>query len=164
MKTRRSIIAVLLACIVRLAWADPGSLENESLGELRLGQSKEGVTKVLGKPDIKGEDTNWAATGDWVQEWRYGKHGVTLDMSSEKKGGAKTVLNIHVKSPCAFATARGIRIGSTEAEVRKAYGNVQDKEQSEPGRTFVAGSIYGGVIFTFTKGKVAEIFIGAAAE
>jgi len=28
----------------------------------------------------------------------------------------------------------------------------------------VAGSVYGGVIFTFTGGKVSRIFIGAAAE
>jgi hypothetical protein len=32
------------------------------------------------------------------------------------------------------------------------------------GKTFVAGSVYGGVIFQFEKGREAEIFIGAAAE
>ena len=29
---------------------------------------------------------------------------------------------------------------------------------------FVAGSIYGGIIFNFAKGKVSRIFLGAAAE
>ena len=45
-----------------------------------------------------------------------------------------------------------------------SQGKVRDKEQSVPGATFVAGSVYGGVIFTFTGGKVSRIFIGAAAE
>jgi hypothetical protein len=31
-------------------------------------------------------------------------------------------------------------------------------------QTFVAGSIYGGLIFTFAQGYVSEIFLGAAAE
>ncbi len=38
------------------------------------------------------------------------------------------------------------------------------KRKATPGKTFVAGSIYGGVIFTFDDGKVEQIFIGAAAE
>lgn len=65
---------------------------------------------------------------------------------------------------CKLATTRGIKIGSTEAEVRKAYQDVENKEESEAGKSFVAGSIYGGVIFTLEKGRVVEIFMGAAAE
>ena len=60
--------------------------------------------------------------------------------------------------------SRGIHIGSTIVEVTTAYGKVENKEESESGKTFVAGSIYGGVIFTFTDGKVSQIFLGAAAE
>ena len=67
-------------------------------------------------------------------------------------------------APSKLATARGITIGSTEDAVKKAYGSVRDKENSEAGKTFVAGSIYGGVIFRFEGGKVSEIFIGASAE
>jgi hypothetical protein len=35
---------------------------------------------------------------------------------------------------------------------------------SIPDQTFIAGSIYGGLIFTFDQGRVSEIFLGAAAE
>lgn len=158
-----TLIATLI-CVCLSTLGEEASLEDESFGKLRLGQSAEAVSLVLGKAESKGKETNWAATGDWVQEWRYAKRGVTLDMASEKRGGAKTVLSIRARPPCVFSTSRGIRLGSSEGEVRKAYGNVQDKDQSEPGRTFVAGSIYGGLIFTFEKGRVVEIFIGAAAE
>lgn len=156
-------IFIIAACCVALG-ADDKWLENEALGKIKLGQKAADVTTLIGKPDSKGKDTEWDAIGEWVQEWRYQSHGLVLNMASKSKGSAKTVLTITATAPSRLATARGIHIGSTIAEVTKAYGNVQDKEQSEPGKTFVAGSIYAGVIFTFEDGKVAQIFIGAAAE
>ncbi len=136
----------------------------ESLGGLALGKKQDEVIKLLGKPASKGKDVEWEAIGEWVQEWEFPDQGISLNMASEKKGGAKTVLTITAGPKWALATKRGIRIGSTEAAVRKAYGSVEDKEASEAGKSFVAGSVYGGVIFSFEKGKVTGIFIGAAAE
>lgn len=139
-------------------------LEGESLGKITLGLKADKLAALIGKPGFKGKDTLWAATGEWVQEWHFKSAGLKLDMASESKGGPKTVASITATSPCKLATARGIRIGSSEAEVSKAYRDVRDSEQSVAGETFVAGSIYGGAIFTLKEGKVVEIFIGAAAE
>lgn len=164
--TRRNFILgifAIAACCNALG-ADNKLLENEALGKIKLGRKAAEVTALLGKPDSKGKDTEWGATGEWVQEWRFKSQGLTLNMASESKAGAKTVLSITAAAPSNLATARGIHIGSTIAEVTKGYGRVHDKEQSVPGKTFVAGSVYGGVIFTFTDGKVSQIFIGAAAE
>jgi hypothetical protein len=136
----------------------------ESLGTLRLGLTGDEVMKVLGKPSGKGKDVMWEAIGEWVQEWDFPAKGVTLNMASAKKGGAKTIMSISASEKCVFATARGVRIGSSEAEVHKAYGKLEDKESSVRGESFVAGSLYGGVIFRFEKGRVSDIFIGAAAE
>jgi hypothetical protein len=122
------------------------------------------LTALVGKVEGKGKDVMWDAIGEWVQEWRYPAQGLKLNMASEEKGGAKSVLTITANAPCQLATKRGIKIGSSIAEVTKAYKDVHDKEQSVPGKSFVAGSIYGGVIFTFKDGKVSEIFVGAAAE
>lgn len=144
--------------------ADDKFLTGESLGKLSLGQKSGDVVRLLGKPESTGKDVMWEAIGEWVQEWNYPKQGLQLNMSSAKKGGAKTVYSISASAGCTLSTARGMRIGSTEAEVRKAYGAVEDKESSVRGESFVAGSIYGGVIFNFKKGKVATIFIGAGAE
>jgi hypothetical protein len=138
--------------------------EEETLGKLKLGQEAGVVTKVLGNPDSKGKDVYWEAIGEWVQDWHFPKQGLTLAMSSEKKGGAKAIYSITAEAPCNLVTSRGIKIGSPEAEVAKAYRDLRNTEQSVSGKTFVAGSIYGGAIFTFKSGKVAQIFIGAAAE
>ena len=156
-------IFAIVACFNALG-ADDKSLEKEALGKIKLGRKAAEVAALIGKPDSKGKDTEWDAIGEWVQEWRFKSQGLTLNMSSKSQGGAKTVLMITAGAPSKLATARGIHIGSTIAEVTKAYGKVQDREQSVSGKTFVAGSVYGGVIFTFTGGKVSQIFIGAAAE
>ena len=163
--TRRIFLTILAlaACSAALG-ADDGWVNHEALGQIKLGRKAAELTALLGKPDSKGKDVEWEATGDWVQEWRFKAQGLTLNMASASKGGAKTVLSITAEAPSKLATARGIHLGSTIAEVTKAYGKVQDKEQSVPGQTFVAGSVYGGVIFTFGGGKVSRIFIGAAAE
>lgn len=144
-------------------WAE-GVSAKESLGRLKLGQGEDAVVKVLGKPGSKGKAELWEAIGAWVEEWHYPEQGVTLAMSSEKKGGAKSVLNISAEAPCSLATSRGIKIGSSEADVAKAYGKERSKEESVAGELFVAGSVYDGVMFTIKKGKVVQIFIGAAAE
>ena len=139
-------------------------MRSESLDGLTLDMKSASLTKLLGKPEKTGKEENWEAIGEWVQRWSWPKLGITAQMSSKEKGGAKTLLAVTLTAPSERATRKGIRIGSTEAEVTKAYGALRDKETSEAGKTFVAGSPYGGLTFTFSKGKVSEIFLGAAAE
>jgi hypothetical protein len=62
-----------------------------------------------------------------------------------------------------FATSKGTKIGDAESAARKAYAEHVDRETSAE-HGIVVGSIYGGIIFDFTKGKVSRIFFGAAAE
>jgi hypothetical protein len=164
MKTRWWVV-LAFAVMVLPGFSQAEDLSGrESLGTLRLGLTGAEVMKALGKPSGKGKDVLWEAIGEWVQEWNYPAKGLALNMASGKKGGAKSLFSISASAGCTLATARGIRIGSTEAEVRKAYGAVEDRESSVRGESFVAGSLYGGVIFRFEKGRVSDIFIGAAAE
>ena len=88
-------------------------------------------------------------------------------MGAERKGAPKTVSSISIQSPCNLKTKHGIRIWSTEEEVIKAYGKYQDEDAllfTKLGDRFLAGSIYGGMIFRFKNGRVKSIFLGAAAE
>jgi hypothetical protein len=139
-------------------------LKAESLGGLRLGLPEKDVIKLLGPPSKRGALVLQEADGNFVQGWHYPGKGIELLMSAgEKKSGTKTIANITASAPCAFATRKGIKIGDAESAVRKAYAAHVDRENSEPG-VFVVGSIYGGIIFNFTEGKVSRIFFGAAAE
>lgn len=136
------------------------AMGDETLGKLKLGMTDKAVIKLLGEPQSKGKETKWEAIGEVVQEWKYPAQGLQFYMA----GKPKTILSMKATEPCKLATSRGITIGSSEAEVIKNYGKFVDKENTRKGESFVAGSIYGGVIFSFAKGKVSEIFFGAAAE
>lgn len=138
-------------------------MKNERLGKLHYEMKAKDVVELCGKAATKGPVENWEAVGLYVQKWEYPQLGLELQMSSEKKGGEQSVFMIRAAKPCKLVTTRGIQLGSTEKEVVKAYGELKG-EESEPGKTFVAGSTVGGVIFTFKEEKVVEIFIGAAAE
>ena len=167
MKTLRLLLVVLLSFGVvscQGLQAVGSDVSSECLGKLALDQKAAVVIELLGEPKSKGADVLMEATGEWVQEWAFPARGLTLMMGSTEKGGAKTVWSITADEKCELATERGVRIGSSEAEVKTAYGKVYSAEESRAGETFVAGSVYGGVIFEFEKGKVVGIFIGAAAE
>jgi hypothetical protein len=147
------------------AAATEAMLKAESAGILRLGLPEKDVLKALGKPEKQGKLILQGADGDYVQEWHYPSQGIEITMTAgEKKTGAKTIALFTITAPCDFATRQGIKIGSPEAAAKKAYAAFADRESpAEPG-AFVAGSVYGGIIFNFSKGKVSRIFFGAAAE
>jgi predicted small secreted protein len=167
MKTLNFLLVVLLCFGVASCeglQAVGSDVSSEGLGKLALDQKAAVVLELLGEPKSKGADVLMEATGEWVQEWAFPEQGLTVMMGSTEKGGAKTVWSITADGKCQLATERGVRIGSSEAEVRRAYEKFYNAEESRAGETLVAGSVYGGVIFEFEKGKVAGIFIGAAAE
>ncbi|MHB1080671.1 MAG: hypothetical protein ACYC67_14805 [Prosthecobacter sp.] len=138
-------------------------MKTELLGKLRFEMKASEVVKAYGKPTAKGKMENWEGVGLYVQPWYYPELGVELQMAAEKKDGVQTVYMIQATKRCRLSTTHGVRIGSTEKEVVEAYGKLRGDE-SEAGKTFVAGSTVGGVIFGFMEGKVVSIFIGAASE
>jgi len=149
----------------RLAPAGPDEfLANEKLGKLALGMPDGEVLKLLGGPAGSTRPVLQEATGEWVVDRSWPDQGLELGMVADGKDGPWSVGNITAKAPCRLATAGGIRVGSLEADVKAAYGKVRSAEDSVPGKCFVAGSIFGGVIFDLKDGVVTRIFLGAAAE
>jgi hypothetical protein len=99
-----------------------------------------------------------------VQDWHYPEKGIDLSMSREKKMGPKRIVSITPSAPCTLATGKGVKIGSAESAVHKAYAMFADPEAPAERGTYVVGSIYGEIIFNFDNGKASRIFFGAAAE
>jgi hypothetical protein len=161
---RFGFLMMALSALVHAEEAKDTLLNRETLGKLRLGMPATAVIAACGKPESKGEQELWGATGEYVQEWRYPKQGLKIQLASGNAKGPFRVFTITIEAPSTFKTARGIGIGSPEADVTKAYANEKDADSTKPGDSFVAGSIYGGVIFGIEDGKVVEIFLGAAAE
>ena len=141
-------------------------LASESFGQLRLNMSAAQIEALLGEPQAKSAFEESAATGEFTQEWAYPDAGLTLTMSAKSRHGALSLGHLHAKFPSTSLTARKIGIGSTWDAVNAAYGDVHDDAGLDPAdkSVFTAGSVYGGVLFSFEAGKVASIFMGAAAE
>ena len=139
-------------------------LESERIGSLRIGLSATDVKKIIQCPLKQGAEQFWEADGAYHQEWRFSGCGITVGMVSEKRNSAQSISYISIKRPNTLKTLRGIGIGSPEQEVIKSYQSDWNREESQASKKFVAGSLYGGLIFEFNKGKVSAIFLGAAAE
>ncbi len=137
-------------------------MEKESLNELRIGLTKIQIEKILGMaPEISTNEL-WEADGQYHQTYFYKDLGIELDMIGDDEK-LKKVNMITIVFPCNYKTSKNISIGSKLIDVQNAYNQYFNKEFSD-NETFVAGSIYGGVIFNLKNDTVTSIFIGAAAE
>jgi len=141
-----------------------GILDTEKLGGLKLGMPDGEVVKMLGPPGKSTKAILMEATGEWLIDRSWPDKGLSLGMFAGKEAGPWVLGSISAKAPCRLATAKGIRVGSFEADVAKAYAKEHSADDSVAGQCFVAGSIYGGVIFDLKEGVVTRIFMGAAAE
>jgi hypothetical protein len=165
-----------LAAIAFFAFAAPAAaqqktdeelfklVKTERIGALHIGMTEAQVKQLLSAKPARGADRHWAADGQYHQKWTYAREGLTLTMVSEKKGGAKMVETIDCGARCTLKSTRGIGIGSTLADVQKAYAAEFNKDESKLPGVFVAGTVYGGLIFNFKGGKASQMFLGAAAE
>ncbi|MCC6883499.1 MAG: hypothetical protein IT576_15195 [Verrucomicrobiales bacterium] len=145
-------------------------LKADSIAGIKFEMTEGEVRQIMGEAEEVGEEVANEVTGGFSTDWRYPSKKLTIWMESEQKGGAKTVSSVHIEEGSLLRTSGGIGIGASLNEVKLAYGAYESHE-SEPGTTspdepysFVAGSIYGGVIFQIENRTVKEIFIGAGAE
>lgn len=138
-------------------------MKAETIGALKVGMAEADLRKIIPAQPQRGRDAYRGADGLYQQKWTYPKQGLSLWMVSEKARQPKSIDSITCTAGCTLRTARGIGIGSAEADVQKAYAAEFNKEESKAG-VFVAGSIYGGLIVNTKGGKVTSLFLGAAAE
>jgi hypothetical protein len=148
---------------ILIAKDDFALMGKERLGSLRIGLPERKVKQAVNCKVTREPERLWGADGAYHQTWKYAACGISLDMVSEKAGEPKSIASITLTKPSLLSTTRGIRLGSTAKAVMKAYQTEWNKDSSNSD-SFVAGSIYGGLIFNFQNGKVSKIFLGAAAE
>jgi hypothetical protein len=140
-------------------------MASEAIGDLAIAMSASEVKAAFGDPSETSEIQVEEAHGDFVQAWNYAGTGLSLVMRSFTQDGEQMIASVTITMPSQLQTRRGIAIGSSWEDVQKAYGDVADKDiDTSDHSSFVAGSIYGGVIFSFEDDKVTSIFLGAGAE
>jgi len=139
-------------------------MQLEKLGEFKIGSSAARILEILGNPQTKSKNVFSEADGLYRQSWYYPKQGIIFQMVTENKNDTPKVASIKLTLSSKLKTNRGIKIGDSYDKVVRLYGQYKDQENSVPFKRFVAGSIYGGLMFSFQNGRVVEIFLGAAAE
>ena len=137
-------------------------MKTESVNFLKIGLLSQELTKKIGMPSKKTKmEENWV-DGNLHQMWYYPQLGIELDMVLEEN--TLKISRLRIIKPCHYQTKKGIRIGSKRLEVIAAYKDYIEPHSLDEEEGIVAGSVYGGIIFTIEKGKVVSIFIGAASE
>ncbi|MCX7708413.1 MAG: hypothetical protein N2484_01040 [Clostridia bacterium] len=138
-------------------------VKNESLGSLKYGLTEKELVQKLGQPEEKSKAMVWGSDGMEHQSFYYKAKGIELDMIKDEN--VWSIRTINIKKPCDFKTKRNIGIGSSKEEVLKVYKEELNPENSgHDTESYIAGTVYGGIIFGFENGEVSSIFIGAAAE
>ena len=139
-------------------------MARDSVGPIKLGMTESEVPAALGTPDEESEAQMWGADGLKHSDWTYTNEGLTINMVESTNGESEFVAyTINAAAPCALATQKGIKIGDGKDAVLAAYGDAIDPTTVTED-SIVAGTVFGGIVFTLQDGNVTSIFLGAAAE
>lgn len=139
-------------------------MKAESLGSAKLGMTESELLAKAGQPDTQSDAEIWGADGMKHSDWTYKDKGLTVNMTETSNPESEFVVySITAAAPCDLATQKGVMIGDDEDAVMAAYGDSVDPEKVTDDR-IIAGTEFGGVVFTMKDGQVTGIFIGAAAE
>jgi hypothetical protein len=138
-------------------------LREETFGALKVGMNVADLQAAVPGIKAKGKCESSEATGDATRVMLDKKAGVEAGVTCE---GAKNleVQWLKITAPSELESERGIAIGDSADEVKKLYGDVLSEEAEPTEESIIAGSIYGGLGFTFADAKVTEMFLGAMAE
>ena len=136
-------------------------MEEETIGNIQFDMKLETIENKIGEPEEKTKFEIWAADGFEHQTRIYQNN--TLEIDYIKTEDNEIVCNmITIYGNSQLKTSRGIGIGDSRTAVLKAYQK-EIYDRNNP-KSLIAGTIYGGVIFSFENDKVTSIFVGAGAE
>ena len=122
-------------------------VEGVGFGPFHVGASQDDLIKALGPPD--------AGSDGWWLQWR-SRHHVHCIVDNQR--GA---VELRFELPFAFPLTTGIRFGSSESDVRSAYGEPTHVLERGGGKKLEYDAR--GVLFWFTNGRVIQIVVFQAA-
>ena len=138
----------------------------ERLGPVPVGGVLTAIEPALGKPESKDEvfhDVD--ASGDYYQRWHYPARGFDLTVHSAKdpKLADGALSSIRAGAGSTLETRLGIRVGSSEADMRTAYTPYMNKEMSR-GPYLAIGIEWSWLTFEARDGKVVGIAFGLGQD
>jgi Caspase domain len=146
-------------------------LKTESLNGVKINMAESEVVRLIGQPESMTPETLNEAFGLYFTDYTYQGGRLVVTLSTETQGGPKTVVMARAEAGANVSTFGGIMMGDGLNELRTVYAEYEDRQESpvpnpptNESYNYVVGSIYGGVIFQVTNGKVDHMILGAGAE
>jgi hypothetical protein len=155
-------VAVVVDAAVAVPDAEPDPtsiLDTEAIGGLKMGADEKAIIAVLGAPKHKDKAEQEGATMDYVSEWSWPT--ASINMVSDTGKPPWTARLISISKTSTLETTQHIHLGSTRADVEKAYKR-SDEDDGKPDQ-FLVGSVYGGLLFELKKDRVVTISMGPFA-
>jgi len=142
--------------------ADPDDsfYDHEAIGPLHATMTDKQLIAVLGAPKKREKPAQEGATGQWVSAWQWADASALL--VSDHAGGPWQARDVS-GSRAGWSTKRGIHVGSTRAEVEKAYPRKPDDPPLQDRDQYVVGSVYGGMLIFLAHDRVTSMSIGVFA-
>lgn len=134
------------------------------VGPIMFGTPFTEIVTLLGLPEKEEKTQYQEYDGKWHQSVSYTSKGISLKIRSVEEKEEYLVEYVTIYEPFCGKTAEGIGIGSSEKEVRAAYNDMINPDDSSE-HAIVLGSVYWGVHFHLSdEGIVESITFGADAE
>jgi len=150
------------------------SSAEDTLAGISLKETSSQVIKILGNPDVTRGGRNDFDVN--LLNYRY-KNGISVTFCDYEVKNTWTVFSIYIQEPCTIGTSKGIKIGSSENEVRKNYliktssklhdrkldKIINDSTETWANKTVYCGDDYYGELIAFKfdeRGNVNGIAIG----
>jgi hypothetical protein len=154
-------LALALVCVFVLAAAVPAFAavrirENWGVSNAKLGMTDSAAIRVLGRPARSGRDTSYARQVVYYFYWgrRMSNGKYPLQMYSR---GNRIVFTFICNSN-AYATAKGIKVGSLEKTLTKAYGAALKRYRGSVYTRYALGGRT-GTDFYVRRGVVTQIVV-----
>ncbi len=134
------------------------------VGPIMFGTPFTEIVTLLGLPEKEEKTQYQEYDGKWHQSVSYTSKGISLKIRSVEEKEEYLVEYVTIYEPFCGKTAEGIGIGSSEKDVRAAYNDMINPDDSSE-HAIVLGSVYWGVHFHLSdEGIVESITFGADAE
>ncbi len=141
----------------------------------KLGESAKTLEAKYGNPDDKADSQSEESTGIVRTRLGYTSKGIIVDNATTEQDSDGSIIRIELTKNCKFATARGIKIGSSAEEISKVYpsdsilknetGNKNLVIVGYPGEDPIYEDKHGKIYFHLVDGKINKIvFAYAIAE
>ncbi len=157
------VLAALVLFVPSVRADDPKEwpdFKNEKISGVANGAAEGDVVKAFGAAKQKVRAVEEAATGQWASDWTFAD-GVTATMVADKAKGPFTVRVIAVAAPSKAKTSQNVGLGSSLADVKKAYGKfLTDQGKGD----WIVGTPFSGLELHVDKDKVTTMTFGVMAE